>query len=213
MKKYFWLLALILTALLSACSSNDEFEGRFIAPDGLTSYQFLPDGKVNINKGGEDIGTAQYRYDSDDQAITIVGADDLPANILTVNAEGDLEVGDITLTRGIDYGMLADSTWMGEQGEFVFILTFTPAEDGLETVSELVTYYDDDMTYSSQIDDSITRLSGNMMFVDMTQYAVSEVTQDSFKISIGGNSMTIEKHPKNTGIVYREGYHSIDEID
>ncbi len=211
MKKYLWLLAIILPALLSACSSNDEFEGRYIAPDGLTSYQFLPEGKVNINKGGEDIGTAQYRYDSDEQTITIVGADDLPANILTVNARGNLEAGDITLTRGVDYGMLADSTWIGQQDEFVFALSFSEADEGMATVSELVTYYEDEKAYLSQIDESITRLSGNMLFVDMTQYEVSEVSDDSFKISIGGNSMVLEKQPKGSKIEYLEGYQSIDE--
>lgn len=211
MKKFTWLFALILPFVMTACSSNDEFEGRFIAPDGLTSYEFLPENEVNINKGGEDIGTAKYQYDSGDQIITLSGDTDLPSDNLAVNAEGHLETGDITLTRGINYGMLADSTWMGEQDEFIFLLTFTPAEEGLETVSELVTYYEDDKTFSSQIDDSITRLSGNMMFVDLTQYAVSEVTQDSFKISIGGNSMVLEKQPKDTKIEYREGYQSIDE--
>ncbi|HET8807462.1 MAG TPA: hypothetical protein VFM76_03705 [Methylophaga sp.] len=210
MKKFTWLLVLIFPLLLTACSSYDEFEGRFIAPDGLTSYQFLPEGKVNINKGGEDIGTAQYRYDSDDKTITVTGANDLPANILTVNAEGNLEAGDITLTRGVDYGMLADSTWIGKQDEFVFALNFSEADEGMVTVSELVTYYEDEKAYLSQIDDSITRLSGNMLFVDMTQYEVTEVSDDSFKISIGGNSMVLEKQPKGSKIEYREGYQSID---
>ncbi len=55
------------------------------------------------------------------------------------------------------------------------------------------------------------RLSGNMLFVDMTQYGVSEVSDDSFKISIGGNSMVLEKQPKGSKIEYLEGYQSIDE--
>ncbi len=211
MKKCIWLLAIILPALLSACGSHNEFEGRFIAPDGLTSYQFLPEGKVNINKGGEDIGTAQYQYDSGEQIITLSGNTDLPADTLTVNDNGHLQAGDITLTRGVDYGMLVDSTWIGQQDEFVFALSFSEADEGMATVSELVTYYEDEKAYLSQIDDSITRLSGNMLFVDLTQYEVSEVSDDSFKISIGGNSMVLEKQPKGSKIEYREGYQSIDE--
>ena len=101
MKRLTWLLALILPVVLTACGGPEEFEGRFIAPDGLTSYQFLPEGKVNINKGGEDIGTAKYKYDGGDQIITISGDTDLPSDNLAINAEGHLETGEITLTRGI----------------------------------------------------------------------------------------------------------------
>lgn len=211
MKKLTWLIALILPVVLTACGSNEEFEGRFIAPDGLTSYQFLPEGKVNINKGGEDIGTAQYEYDSGDQTLTLRGDVDLPTEMLTVNNQGHLEAGDIRLTRGVDYGMLADSTWIGHTGPYSFSLTFTETEAGMATFSELVTYYDDDKTYMSQTDDSITRLSGNMLFVDMTQYEVSDVSQQQFKLTISNSSMVFEKHPKDTQIEYREGYQSIDE--
>ncbi|MEX1201584.1 MAG: hypothetical protein WEB02_12425 [Methylophaga sp.] len=211
MRKFIWLLTLIMPVLLTACGSNEEFEGRFIAPDGLTSYQFLPEGKVNINKGGEDIGTAQYEYDSGDQTITLNGDADLPTESLTVNNEGHLEAADITLTRGIDYNMLADSTWIGHTGPYSFSLTFTETDEGMDTFSELVTYYDDDKTYMSQTDGSITRLSGNMMFVDMTQYEVSDVSQQQFKLTITDSSMVFEKHPKGTKIEYREGYQAIDE--
>jgi len=211
MKKFAWLFAFILPFLLTACGSNDDFQGRFIAPDGLTSYQFMSKGKVNINKGGEDIALVEYQYDSGEQIITLSGETDLATDTLTVNDNGDLVAGEITLTRGIDYGMLADSTWIGQQDQFVFALTFTPSVEGMQTTSELVTYYDDDMTYLSQIDDSITRLSGSAMFVDLTQYTASEVNEDSFKISIGNNSMVLEKQPKGTGIEYREGYESLDE--
>ena len=211
MKHFAWLLALTLSFLLTACGSDHDFQGRFIEPDGLTSYQFLPDGKLTIEKGGELVTTANYQYDNGDQVITLSSDLDLANHFLKVNDAGNLEAEDITLTRGIDYDMLADSTWIGHQDQFTFALTFTPAEEGMATVSELVTYYDDDMTYLSQIDDSITRLSGDAMFVDLTQYTVSEVTENSFKVSIGGNSMVLEKHPKNTKIDYREGYQSIDE--
>lgn len=211
MKHFAWLLALTLSFLLTACGSDHDFQGRFIEPDGLTSYQFFPEGKLTIEKGGELVTNAHYQYDSGDQIITLSSDLDLPNHFLKVNEEGNLEAEDITLTRGIDYGMLADSTWIGHQDQFTFALTFTPADDGMATVSELVTYYDDDMTYLSQIDDSITRLSGDAMFVDLTQYTVSEVTENSFKVSIGGNSMVLEKQPKDTGIDYREGYQSIDE--
>lgn len=211
MKHFAWLAALTLSFLLTACGSDHDFQGRFIEPDGLTSYQFLPDGKLTIEKGGELVTTAHYQYDSGDKIITLSSDLDLQNHFLKVNDAGNLESEDITLIRGIDYGMLAESTWIGEQDQFTFALTFTPAEVGLATVSELVTYYDDDMTYLSQIDDSITRLSGNAMFVDLTQYTVSEVTENSFKISIGSNSMVLEKQPKDTEIDYREGYQSIDE--
>lgn len=211
MRKLIWLLALILPVVLTACGSNDEFEGRFIAPDGLTSYQFLPEGQVNINKGGEDIGTAQYEYDSGDQTITLSGNTDLPSETFAVSDEGHLQADDITLTRGVDYGMLADSTWIGHTGPYSFSLTFTETDAGMATFSELVTYYDDDKTYMSQTDDSITRLSGNMLFVDMTQYEVSDVSQQQFKLTIANSSMVFEKHPKDTKIEYREGYQSIDD--
>lgn len=211
MKIFPWLLALILPVVLAACGSHDEFEGRFIAPDGLTSYQFLPEGQVIINKGGEDIGTEQYEYDSSDQTITLSGDTDLPTDSLTVNNEGHLEAGDVMLTRGVDYGMLADSTWIGHTGPYSFSLTFTVTDAGMATFSELVTYYDDDQTYMSQTDDSITRLSGNMLLLDLTRYTVSEVTRDSFKISIGDNSMVLEKHPKGTDIQIREGYQLVAE--
>ncbi len=211
MKRFAWLFAFILPFLLMACGSNDDFQGRFIAPDGQTSYQFMPEGKVEIEKGGEAVATAEYQYDSGAQRITLSGETDLATDSLEVNDNGNLTAGEITLTRGIDYGMLTNSTWIGQQDQFVFALTFTPTVEGMQTKSELVTYYDDDMTYLSQIDDSITRLSGNAMFVDLTQYSVSAVTEDSFKISIGNNSMVLEKQPKGTGIEYREGYESLDE--
>lgn len=211
MKKFAWLLALILPVLLTACGGDDDFQGRFIEPDGLTSYEFLPEGKFIINKGGDDIANAHYQYDSSDQIITLSSDMDLPNHFLKVNADGNLQADDMELTRGIDYGMLADSTWIGQQGEFVFALTFTETdEEGLAAFSELVTYYEDDKTYLSQTDDSIARLSGNMLFIDLTQYTVSDVSSDSFKISIGNNSMVLEKQPKDTGIDYREGYQSID---
>ena len=211
MKKCAWLFALILPVVLTACGSHDEFDGRFIAPDGLTSYEFLPEGNVNINKGGEDIGSAKYQYDSGEQTITLTGHSELPGKTFTVNAAGDLQTDNVTLTRGVDYGMLAESTWIGQQGEYVFALTFTETDEGMETFTELVTYFDDEKAYLSQTDDSITRLSGNMLFVDLTQYSVSEVSENSFKVSIGGNSMVLEKNPKDTQIEYREGYQSIEE--
>jgi hypothetical protein len=67
------------------------------------------------------------------------------------------------------------------------------------------------MTYLSQTDDSLTRLNGNMLLLDLTPYTVSEVTQDSFKISIGDNSMVLEKQPKGTEIIVRDGYQLIEE--
>ena len=84
-------------------------------------------------------------------------------------------------------------------------------DKGMETISELVTYHDEDMTYLSQTDDSITRLRGNMLLLDLTPYTVSEVTRDSFKITIGENSMVLEKHPKDTEITIRDGYQPEDE--
>lgn len=211
MNKFAWLLTLILPVVLTACGTDEDFDGRFIAPDGLTSYEFLPDGELDIEKGGEDLATAQYQYNSGDQTITITCETDLPANQLSVTDDGHLQTADTRLTRGVDYGMLADSTWIGQTGPYVFSLTFTETDAGMATFSELVTYYDDDNTYLSQTDDSITRLSGDAMFVDLTQYTVSDVSENSFKVSIGGNSMVLEKQPKDTKIDYREGYQSLDE--
>ena len=105
MKHFVWLPALTLSFLLTACGSDHDFQGRFIEPDGLTSYQFLPDGKLTIEKGGELVTTAHYQYDSGDQVITLSSDLDLANHFLKVNDAGNLEAEDITLTRGIDYDM------------------------------------------------------------------------------------------------------------
>lgn len=209
MKKLVWLLALILPIMLTGCG-YDEFAGRFISPDGNISYEFQPDGTLEIIKG-EEVTTAEYEYDSSDQIIKLKTGQDLPTDTLTVKDEDHLQSGEMTLTRGIDYAMLADTTWIGQQGQYTFALTFTMTDKGMETFSELVTYHDDDMTYLSQTDDSITRLSGNMLLLDLTPYTVSEVSRESFKITIGENSMVLEKQPKDTAITIREGYQLIDE--
>ncbi|MCX4188990.1 hypothetical protein [Methylophaga sp. OBS3] len=211
MKSFAWLLTIGASAALIACSDSQDFDGRFIEPDGLTSYEFMPGGEVQINKGGEDIATAHYQYDSTDNVITLSSDMDLPNHFLTLKEDGNLHTGDFTMTRGIDYSMLADSTWIGEQGEFVFAMTFTESEEGMATYSELVTYYEDEKTYWVQPDDSIARLSGNMLFIDLTQYEVSDVEEDSFKITIGNNSMVLHKQPKGAGISYREDYSEVVE--
>lgn len=209
MKKLVWLFALLLPITLTGCG-YDEFQGRFIDPEGNISYEFQPDGTVEIIQG-EEITTAEYQYDSGDQSIKLNAEQALPTDTLTVEDEDNLQSGDIKLTRGVDYMMLADTTWIGQQGQYTFALTFTMTDKGMETFSELVTYHDDDMTYLSQTDDSITRLNGNMLLLDLTPYTVSEVTQDSFKISIGDNSMVLEKQPKGTEIMVRDGYQLIEE--
>ena len=136
-----------------------------------------------------------------------------PKNSGRFTEDGNLEVADMSLIRGVDYGMLADTTWIGHEGQYSFALTFTMTEQGMETVSELVSYYDENMMYLSQMDDSITRLVGNKLLLDLTQYTVSDVTHDSFKISIGDNSMLLEKQLKGTAITIREGYQLVDEQD
>ena len=209
MKKLVWLFALLLPITLTGCG-YDEFQGRFIDPEGNISYEFQPDGTVEIIQG-EEITTAEYQYDSGDQIITLNAEQPLPTDTLTVEDKDHLQSGDIKLTRGVDYMMLADTTWIGQQGQYTFALTFTMTDKGMETFSKLVTYHDDDMTYLSQTDDSITRLNGNMLLLDLTPYTVSEVTQDSFKISIGDNSMILEKQPKGAEILIRDGYQLIEE--
>jgi len=209
MEKLLLLLTMSLPLLLSGCG-YDEFEGRFISADGNVSYEFQPDGTLEIIQG-EDITTADYQYKSREQTIKLLGAQELPTDTLAVEDENHLQSGDLILTRGVDYAMLTDTTWIGSQGQYTFALTFTMTEQGLETVSELVSYYDENMMYLSQTDDSITRLDGNKLFLDQTQYTVSDVTRDSFKISIGENSMVLEKQPKGTEITIRDGYQAIDD--
>lgn len=209
MKKLAWLFALLLPITLTGCG-YDEFQGRFIDPEGNISYEFQPEGTVDIIHG-EDITTAEYQYDSGNQIITLNAEQPLPSDTLTVEDEDHLQSGDVKLTRGVDYMMLADTTWIGQQGEYTFALTFTITDKGMETLSELVTYHDDDMTYLSQTDESITRLKGNMLLLDLTPYTVSEVDQDNFKISIGDNSMVLEKRPKGTEIMIRDGYKLIED--
>lgn len=209
MKKLVWLFALIVPITLSGCG-YDEFEGRFISPDGNVSYEFQTDGTLKIIQG-EDLTTADYQYKSSEQIIELSSDQDLPIDTLTVDDENHLQSGELILTRGVDYAMLADTTWIGNQGQYTFALTFTMTEQGLETVSELVSYYDENMMYLSQTDDSITRLEGNKLLLDQTQYTVSDVTNNSFKISIGENSMVLERQPKGTEITVREGYQLIQE--
>lgn len=209
MNKLIWLFALILSITLSGCG-YDEFQGRFVGSEGNISYQFNTDGTLEIHQG-EDVTTAEYEYDSGEKLIKLKAEDDLPTNTLNVKDEDHLQSGDMTLTRGVDYAMLADTTWIGQQGQYTFALTFTMTDKGMETISELVTYHNEDMTYLSQTDDSITRLRGNMLLLDLTPYIVSEVTRDSFKITIGENSMVLEKHPKDTEITIRDGYQPEDE--
>lgn len=210
MKKFAWLTALSLPVLLTACGGNDDFEGRYIGPEGVKSYEFLTDGKLVITEKDE-VTTASYEYDSSAQTITLSGETDLSGETLTVTDEGHLEMSDTALTRGVDYEMLDDATWIGHQGDYTFSMTFSLTDEDMETASELVTYYEDEKTYMSQHDDSITRLSGNMLYLDSTPYAVSNVTSDSFTITIGNNSMDLKSHPKGTEIEYREGYQPEDE--
>ena len=209
MNKLIGLFALILSITLTGCG-YDEFQGRFVGPEGNISYEFNTDGTLEIHQG-EDVTSAEYEYDSGEQLIKLKAENDLPTDTLTVKDEDHLQSGDMTLTRGVDYAMLADTTWIGQQGQYSFALTFTMTDKGMETVSELVTYHDEDMTYLSQKDDSITRLRGNMLLLDLTPYTVSEVTRDSFKITIGENSMILKKHPKDTEITIRDDYQPEDE--
>jgi len=204
------LIALTLSLLLAGCG-YESFQGRFIGPAGPLSYTFQPDGTLKIHQG-EDVTVVKYEYYSSDQFIKLKSDQDLPAKILNVKDKDHLQSNGILLTRGVDYTMLADTTWIGEQGQYTFALSFTMTDKGMETLSELVTYHDEDMTYVSQTDDSITRLRGNMLLLDLTPYKVSEVTHDSFKITIGENSMTLEKFPKNTQITIQEGYQSEDTL-
>lgn len=204
MKKCVWLTAFILSIALTGCG-YDEFQGRFIDAEGNTSYEFQPDGTLEITEG-EEITTAEYEYNSRRQIIKLSADQALPTTTLNVKDDGNLASDEITLTRGVDYAMLTDTTWIGHQGQYTFALTFSMTEQGLETVSELVSYNDEDKTYTSQVDDSITRLDGNMLLLDLTPYIVSEVSRESFKISIGENSMVLEKYPKGSAIDYREGY-------
>jgi hypothetical protein len=209
MKAFALVFSLCITLLLSGCGS-DTFQGRFIANDGITSYEFQPDGTVFIVSQDQVI-TAQYTYNKNKQAISLEAAETLPAESLTVADNDTLTMDDATLVRGVDYAMLKDSTWIGHQGDFTFALTFTQIDKGMETYSELVSYYNDDMTYAYQTDDSITRLTGDKLLLDATQYMVSDVSDDSLTLSIGNNYMTLNKHPKGTAIEFREGYKNIDD--
>jgi hypothetical protein len=209
MKKFVSLLAIALPFLLSACS-NDDFQGRYTDNEGVTSYQFEPDGKVEIVTANGST-TAHYNYDASAQTITLKADQTLPVEQLDVNDDGSLQADKKSLQRAADESMLADSTWIGDQGPYTFALTFKPSDKGLETYSELVTYYDDDMTYLYQTDDSITRLQGNKLLLDKTVYTVSEVTDNSLKLTIAGKSMVIHKQPPGTAVEFRDGYHNIDD--
>ena len=111
MKKIIFLFALSLTHPLTGCG-YDEFQGRFVGPEGNVSYEFNTDGTLEIHQG-EDAITAEYEYDSGEQLINLKAEDDLPTDILTVKDEDHLQIADMTLTRGVDYAMHADTTWIG----------------------------------------------------------------------------------------------------
>jgi hypothetical protein len=208
MRKLASLFVVVLALLLSACGS-DEFHGRYTDPEGLTSYEFAPDGKVTIVTQSAET-TTNYHYNAKSQTLTLTENGAQPAQTIQVTDNGSLEVGNTLFARALDTSMLIDSTWIGHQGEYTFTLTFSQSDNGLETFSELVTYYDDDKTYAYQTDDSITVLRGNQLHLDKTVYIVSDVTDTSLKISIGNQSMVIHKHPKGTAIEFREGYSDID---
>lgn len=209
MKTIISLIAICLAVLLTACG-NEDFQGRYVDQKGLTSYQFQPDGQLLITTDSTQT-QANYKYDADEQKIRLVGNENLPAEVIQVNEDGSLTMGSVKLTRGVTESMLAGSTWIGNQGQYTFALTFNKTDKGLETFSELVSYYDDDMTYLYQTDDSITRLVGNKLFLDETIYTVSDVTDTSLKLSISGKSMVIHKQPKGTAVEFREGYTNIDD--
>lgn len=208
MKKAFSIFSLILPLFLSACSSED-FEGRYTDQEGLKSYEFLPEGELRI-VSEESETLSSYEYDASDKVLTLISEPNSTTEA-QVNEDGSIQLDATMLTRAVDESMLANSTWIGNQGEYTFTLTFTPTQKGLETYSELVTYYADDMTYAYQTDDSITRLSGNKLFLDQTIYTVSDVTDTSLKLSIGQQSMVLHKHPKGTAIEFREAYSNIDD--
>lgn len=208
MKKAFSIFSLILPLFLSACSS-DDFEGRYTDQEGLKSYEFLPEGELRI-VSEESETLSSYEYDASDKVLTLISEPNSTTEA-QVNEDGSIQLDATMLTRAVDESMLANSTWIGNQGEYTFTLTFTPTQKGLETYSELVTYYTDDMTYAYQTDDSITRLSGNKLFLDQTIYTVSDVTDTSLKLSIGQQSMVLHKHPKGTAIEFREAYSNIDD--
>lgn len=208
MKKAFSIFSLLLPLFLSACSS-DDFEGRYTDQEGLKSYEFLPQGELRI-VSEESETLSSYEYDASDKVLTLISEPDSTTEA-QINDDGSIQLNAMTLTRAVDESMLANSTWIGNQGEYTFTLTFTPTQKGLETYSELVTYYTDDNTYVYQTDDSITRLSGNKLFLDQTIYTVSDVTDTRLKLSIGQQSMVLHKHPKGTAIEFREGYSNIDD--
>lgn len=210
MKPLALVFALLTPLLLTACG-NDDFQGRYVATDGITSYEFLPEGKLIILDGDKVI-SAQYDYDSSEQTISLESEQELHTETLAVNEAGNLSFDDTQLIKSVDYQMLEDSTWIGHEGQFTFALTFTKTEAGMETYSELVSYYDDDMTYVYETDDSITRLAGDKLLLDRTEYRVSDVTEDSLTLSIGNNSMQLSKYPKGTEITFREGYQSEDDL-
>jgi len=209
MRKLASLIFMLLALLLSACGS-DEFQGRYTDAVGLTSYQFATDGTVTIVTQSSET-TTNYQYNTKTQTLTLTENGSLPAQTIQVTDNGSLEVGSTTFARALVPSMLIDSTWMGNEGEYTFSLTFSQTDKGLETFSELVTYYDDDKTYVYQTDDSITVLRGNKLHLDKTIYTVSDVTDTSLKLSIGNQSMIIHKHPKGTTIDFREGYSDIDD--
>lgn len=205
MKKTIALAALILPLLLTACSNDVEIEGRYTNIDGDTSYQFLPAGKLQIKNGNNTI-SGNYDYDAKANIITLSSDQALTAKTAKLNEDGSIEIASTQLTRAVDESMLVDSTWKGNEGLYTFSLTFSDSETGLATFSELVSYDEASNTYSYQTDDSITVLKGNQLLLDMTQYTVSEVTDTRMKLSIGGQSMVMNKYPKGTEIEFREGF-------
>lgn len=205
MKKTIALAALILPVFLTACSNDVDIQGRYTNADGGTSYQFLPAGEVQI-KNADNTISGKYEYDAKANVIKLSSDQALTDKTAKLNEDGSIEVAATQLTRAVDESMLVDSTWKGNEGLYTFSLTFSDSEAGLATFSELVSYDEASNTYNYQTDDSITVLKGNQLLLDMTQYTVSEVTDTSMKLSIGGQSMVMNKYPKGTEIEFREGF-------
>jgi len=205
MKKTIALVVLILPLLLTACSNDVDIQGRYTDTDGGTSYQFLPNGELLIVNDGDTI-TGNYRYDAKNNEIKLSSEQALAAKTAKLNEDRTIEVAATQFSRAVDESMLIDSTWKGNEGLYAFSLTFSNSEAGLATFSALVSYDKSSNTYSYQTDDSITVLKGNKLLLDLTQYTVSEVTDTRMKLSIGGQSMVMNKYPKGTKIEFREGY-------
>ena len=82
-------LGLTLGLALAACGGG--MSGTYADDMGIVSYEFKSNGKVVISSG---LGAAvEMDYEKDGNTIRVTAMEGMPAQVLTLTDEGDLDLG------------------------------------------------------------------------------------------------------------------------